>query len=301
MVRPKKETEEIGDVQVVDVKPAEESALARTFAQTEIDSQIATAQKFPRSIKDFKNKLMMLATLDEDTAASCFYALPRAGRTITGPSVRMAEIALSCYRNCIVQGDVSHEDAKYIYAIGMCRDLENNVAVRVTVRRRITKRDGSRFDDDMMAVTANAAISIAVRNAIFRIVPTAYIRPVFEAVQQTAIGKVETMVNTRARAFAFLQKMGVDEPKVLQALRKKSIEDVGRDEIALLKGFVTAIKDGEASVDTIFPEVEPEKDLAAEPVKKATGKKAKPKSGTKTNKPKAKDEKEKTTKKSNLF
>lgn len=48
----------------------------------EIDMQIATAKKYPRSISKFKAKALEMATLDEETAESCFYNLPREGKEI---------------------------------------------------------------------------------------------------------------------------------------------------------------------------------------------------------------------------
>ena len=61
-------------------------------ARAEIDTQIATARAYPRSLKRFRETATTMATLDEKTAASCFYALPRGGKSIMGPSARLAEI-----------------------------------------------------------------------------------------------------------------------------------------------------------------------------------------------------------------
>lgn len=223
--------------------------------QVEIESQIATAKHSPRSITEFRKELVDMACHDEETAASCFYGVPREGKTIEGPSIRLAELALSAYRNCIVQGDVSGEDEKFIYAIGMARDLEKNIAARVTVRRRITKKDGSRFNDDMIAITANAAVSIAVRNAIFRIIPGVYIKDAFRRAKQVAIGDAKTLVNRRADAFQYLQKMGATSERVLSALGKKGIDDVSLDDLGKLLGFVSAIREGEAQIDDVFPAI----------------------------------------------
>src|SRR3954451_2190446 len=73
-------------------------------AQTrgEIDIQIATAHRFPRSVKKSLQEALSLATVDEDTAGACGYELPaRAGsdsnEPIKGPSIRLAEIFASCW------------------------------------------------------------------------------------------------------------------------------------------------------------------------------------------------------------
>ena len=67
--------------------------------RAQIDVQISTAHRFPRTLSRVKQDMLSFATLDEETAQSCFYTLPRGGKVIQGPSIRMAEIAISCYGN----------------------------------------------------------------------------------------------------------------------------------------------------------------------------------------------------------
>ncbi len=266
-------------------KNTEVTVAHRAMEVAEIESQIATAKRYPRDIKQFKDKLMTMANLDQETAEGCYYALPRGDKAIDGPSIRLAEIALACYQNCIAEADVLMEDERFIYAMGQCRDLENNVAVRVKVRRRITKADyfacdkcnkwhkfipndgicekckkgtvvpkkGERYNDDMIAVTANAACSIALRNAVFKVIPGAYIKPVFDTVKQTAVGKATSLAKRRADVISKLTKFGVTEERVLAVLNRKSVDEVTFDDVAKLIGLGTAIKDGETTVEDAFP------------------------------------------------
>jgi len=243
----------VTSVEVVNARPVMEPTPTE---RAEIDSQIATAKRYPRSVSAFQRECLTLATMDKDTAESCFYVLPRAGTTIEGPSIRLAEIALSAWGNALAQAEVIHEDGRYIYAVGTCRDLEKNVAFRITTRRRITDRNGKRFNDDMIAVTANAACSIALRNAIFKIVPGAFIKDVFTKVKQVAVGDASTLAARRIKAFQYLQKMGATKERILAALEKRSIEDVDVDDLVKLIGFANSIRDGDATVDTVFPPVE---------------------------------------------
>ena len=62
------------------------------ITKAEIDVQISTAKAFPRSLTMFIQKATSMATLTEEIAASCSYALPRGGKNLEGPSVRLAEI-----------------------------------------------------------------------------------------------------------------------------------------------------------------------------------------------------------------
>lgn len=224
-----------------------------SMAAIEIDSQIATAKQYPRNIALFKERMMAMANLDQETAESCYYALPRAGKPIDGPSIRLAEIALACYGNCVAQADVEGEDDKYVYAIGRCRDLENNNSIQIRAKRRIVNKEGKRYNDDMIAVTSMAVCAIALRNAILKIIPAAFIKPVFLKCKQTAVGSAKSLIQRRDEVIARLGKFGVDKKRILKAISCKSVDEVTFDDIAVLIGLGTAIKDGDTTVEEAFP------------------------------------------------
>src|SRR5690606_7715376 len=151
-----------------------------------VDVQISTAKRFPRSIKAFKDMAMAMATLDEETAESCFYALPRGGKTVEGPSARLAEIVASAWGNMRIEGRPIAEDDRFVTSRGTAWDLQTNVAFAFESRRRITDKQNRRYNDDMIGVTANAATSIALRNAVFKAVPSAFWRPIYLRCREVA-------------------------------------------------------------------------------------------------------------------
>lgn len=222
-------------------------------ARSEVDIQISTAKAYPRSISAFKKLAMDMATLDDETAAGCFYSLPRDGKPIEGPSVRLAEIVVSSWGNIRADARIVDVGAKEITAEGMCWDLERNVAIRVQVKRRITNKHGQRYSDDMVVVTGNSACSIALRNAVFKVVPMAYTKAVYEAARTVAIGDAQTLAAKRAEMVAYFGKMGVPQDRVLAVVKRASVEDVGLDDLAMLKGLATAIREGDTTVDEVFP------------------------------------------------
>lgn len=222
---------------------------AMDVSRVEIDTQIATAKKYPRSIKAFKQQALEMATLDEDTAASMFYTLPRAGKKIQGPSIRMAEVVGTSYGNLRYGARIVSTDASFITAQGACHDLEKNIAITYEVRRRITNRQGQRFNDDMIQTTGNAAMSIALREAIFRVVPRSLFNSIYEASKLASIGKAKTMAEQRHGAFDWFKKAGATEAQLLAFLERQGIDDVTTDDIITLRGLVTAIKEGEITIE----------------------------------------------------
>ena len=86
------------------------------ITKAEIDVQISTAKAFPRSLKQFQDRAMSMATFSEEIAASCSYALPRGGKSLEGPSVRLAEIIVSSFGNIRSGARVIANDGKTITA-----------------------------------------------------------------------------------------------------------------------------------------------------------------------------------------
>ena len=228
------------------------------ITRAETDVAISTAKAFPRSVARFRQDAMTMATIDAEVAASCFYRLSRGGKTIEGPSVRLAEIVASAWGNLKFGARIVSEDDRYVVAQGVAHDLEKNVQNTVEVRRRITNKDGMKYSDDMIAVTCNAACSIALRNAIFKTIPFTYAKTIFEQAKKTAIGDVKTVGLRRQQMVEAFGKMGVTLEMVLTLVGKVSIEDVGLGEIETLVGVFTAIKEGDTTIEEQFPDSEEE-------------------------------------------
>lgn len=66
---------EAQDVQIVQVDAVE---------RANVDSQVATAKQYPRSIKRCVDNSIAMATMDAETAQSCGYALPRGESLLPG-------------------------------------------------------------------------------------------------------------------------------------------------------------------------------------------------------------------------
>lgn len=228
------------------------AAVLATLERSQLDQQIATAKRWPRSIKKFKDEAMQLATLDEETAASMFYVLPRGGKSIEGPSARLAEVVGSAWGNLRYGSRVISVDDSFITAQGVAFDLEKNISASVDVRRRITDSRGRRYNDDMIVMTGNAAAAIALRNAIFKVVPFALVKSIYDAAKLTSVGKASSLVQTRAKAITALSKMGATEPQILQALGKAGIDDIGLEDIITLRGWYTALKDGDTKLEDLL-------------------------------------------------
>lgn len=237
-------------------------------AAPEVDVQIATAKRYPRSIKKVLVEAESMATIDDDTAASMSYAVPRGGKTIEGASVRLAEVMVSAWGNLRAEANILEADATEVTGEAMCWDLEKNVAVKWRIKRRITDKYGKRYNDDMIVVTGNAAAAIAFRNAVFKVIPKSYVDRIQEKARAVAIGDAKNFGLVRQKWVNAFARHGIPEERVLGRLGKASIEDVTTDDVATLRGFYTAIKEEGMDVQEIFPPVESAADKAAQAVAK---------------------------------
>lgn len=256
-----------------EVIQVQNSEMLAAINKSEIDTQITTAKQYPRNLARVLNNIETLATMDVETAASCFYVLRRQGKVIDGPSVRMAEIIASSWGNLRVQARIIGNDGKFITAQGVCHDLESNYAASVDVKRRITDKYGKTYSDDMQVVTGNAACAIAMRNAVMKVVPSALIKKVLTKAKQVSLGQSMTLENSRQNMMQYYAKIGVDEKHILDYLSVSKVDEIDTDMVVELRGLANAIKEGTTTIkETFFPkkttpveetkeEVDPSKDL----------------------------------------
>lgn len=238
------------DAKIVHMSSSAVSAIVRS----EVEAQLDAAHKYKRSTTRFLQEAKTLATITREVAESCMYSLPRGGKMITGPSVRLAEICASAYGNLQFGARVVDTEEKEIVAQGACWDMEKNNRCTIEARRRITNKHGKRYDDDMITVTGNAAASIALRNAVFRVIPRAYIDVVYEAARKAAIGEASSFSARREEIVNRLGKMGASKERVLLRLGRAGIEDITMEDAETLIGLGTAIKNGDLPLDEAFPE-----------------------------------------------
>ena len=229
-----------------------EDSMAAMISRSEIEQQIATARRFPRSLKRFRDEAIQMVTLSESIAEQCVYALPRDGKTIEGPSARFAEIVASAWGNNRAGARVIDDKGEFIVAQGVFHDLERNVAITYEVQRRVVDKNGNRFKPDMIGVTANAACSIALRNAVLKGVPKAFWEDMYVEARKVIMGNVQTLANSRAAAIEAFKRYGVAVEQICAKLEVAGVEDIGLEHLVLLRGMLTAIKEGDTTAEDAF-------------------------------------------------
>jgi hypothetical protein len=223
---------------------------------TQFESQIDIAKRYPRDLTRIINNSIAIVTMDKETAETCNYNLPRAGKKLSGASVHLARIIVQQYGNLRVESKVTHSDSKQVYAEAVCFDLESNVAVKSTTSKSIINKNGGKFTEDMVIVTGKAAAAIAYRNAVFSVIPKAIVDKVYNAAMREITGDLSTeekLIKRRKAAFdTFKSEFGVEEKEILDYLGINTINQVKQDEIVILLGMFNSLRDGESTVVEMF-------------------------------------------------
>lgn len=215
---------------------------------------IEAAQRHPRNLSACIDEAVTLVTMDQESAEECFYALPRGGKTITGPSIRLAEILQSSFRYMVADSWIVSVGRDTLTVGASATDLQKLTRVSAEVSRRIVDRNGRRFNADMIQTTTQAAVSIAIRNAIIRLIPDPIVRKVTRAAEETAAGGKGTHDEKVAAAVEYLNEKGVSTERILAALDVPSVDDILVSGLVVMRRAYQQVAKGEDSYARLFPE-----------------------------------------------
>jgi hypothetical protein len=228
-----------------------ENSTLSVRARAEIDIQVSTARAYPRNVKDFMKNAEAMVTLSEDIAASCIFALPRKDKGkqifIKGPSIRLAEIMISCYGHFHAQVRILEIAEKTVTVEGEAWDVQTGNRICLP---HVENINGVFSDAKKLAIAS--ATSKALRNVAFRIIPRAYVDELYAIAGKFVIGDQTKLQIKLKELLSKFQLMGIEREKIFTFLGKSSIEELDKEDFLNLVGVGTAIKDGELSIDSAF-------------------------------------------------
>jgi len=233
-----------------------------------IKGQVFMAKQYPRNIEAAWQKILgecQRASL----ADRAVYSFPRGKETVTGPSIRLAEVLARNFTNIKFSYDVlerrpargSQPGSSVIRAWAW--DLENNVMVerRFEVKHyRSTRSGGYNITDDrdIYELEANMA-SRRIRACILQIIPGDITDAAVAACRQTATSGIALMMQDPkqrttliAKMIRIYEKMGVTQDDLETHLSCKS-DDWTADHMLKLKEIKASLEDGNSTLGDYFP------------------------------------------------
>ena len=255
------------EVQVIDAVGIE---VFEAQERAAIDTQVATAKRYPRNLRRVLDNSVVIVTMSKETAKSCRYAKPVGTSTINGASVHLARIICQQYGNIRVQQRIKSIDAKSIVAEAVAFDMETNYAVCVEARRSIIGKNGQRYSESVIETNAMAILAIAERNAILKVIPKSLVDYVYNEAFKCAYGELSDdtkLLKEREKIYnEFKNKYNILEDDVNKIAGVKTKEAIKPENIADLVGVLQCLQDKEITVEDIIKKHEkptPEQQAAA--------------------------------------
>lgn len=229
-------------------------------AIAEARGQMQLAKMFPRNTFE-ANAELMEACKQRTLAEVAFYSVPRAGGSVTGPSIRLAEEIARCYGNFEYgHRELSRTDKKSEVEVYAWDKERNNRSIRqLTVYHVQDTKNGPkelRDQKDIDDKISNVA-SKQVRGRILALVPKWMVQGAIEACRDTLVGGGElTITEQVTRMIAAFAKFGV-KPQNLADKLGHPLANVTPDDLVTLRGIYTALNEG-AKTDEYFSLAPPE-------------------------------------------
>src|SRR5690606_23380754 len=111
-----------------------------------------------------------------------------------------------------------------------------------------------RYSQNLIETTIKAAQAIAIRDAVFKIVPLGFFKAELDQIKAKATGRNSDIpLETRIRnAFAYFTKLGVTENQILELLKIHDKAEITEDHLETLVGLRTSIEDKELTAEEAF-------------------------------------------------
>lgn len=224
-------------------------------AIAEVKGKLAVAKMFPRN-EAMAYQRVMNACSRKAFADTATYAFPRAGKTVSGPSIRLAEVMAAAWGNIdygmreLSRKEGVSEMEAYAW------DLETNAisAQRFTVNHIRDKSDGGAkvtSERDIYELTANNA-SRRMRERIFAVIPADLIDAALKKCRETLAGSSDVPIADRVRGLIDgFGKFGVSAA-MLEKRLGRPLDQMLPDDFADYRGIYNSIKEGMSSASDWF-------------------------------------------------
>lgn len=240
-------------------KLSQATAVEQSRAVAEVQAAVIVAQQVPRHIDDARAQMRQSCEL-QGMAERAFYRFPRAGGTVSGPSVYLARELARCWGNVqyglteLRRDDVAGESEMQAWAW----DVQTNTRSSSTfiVPHKRDKKGGPVPLIDLRDIYENNANQGArrLREAIFSILPKWFTEEAEMICEQTmAKGDGKPLEERIAGAIAAFEALGVDRARLETKLGRASDKWNAYD-IAQLMVTHRSLQRHEVTIEDEFPQ-----------------------------------------------
>lgn len=239
---------------------------AMTREQTEIQSAIISAKRFPRNEHAaFSKSVKSFTRLSMADAAT--YNFPRGGKSIEGPSIDCARELARCWGNIRYGLRIVAQTDDRVHIRGYALDLETNSYVEAEdefsklIQRKVDSPQGRitkwvQPDERDLRELINRRGAIVVRNCILQILPPDLVDDVVATAKQTLKKQANQELNTNRedvvkRLVVAFDRIGVSV-EMLEGYMKHKLDVINDDEVVNLKQVLQTIREGHSKREDYF-------------------------------------------------
>jgi hypothetical protein len=249
-------------VQEMSSLPAELVSEGATIIKLENQTQMAIAVQRPRDESRILADSLKELDLYPSMAKEAIYTKPVGKddtgnqKMVEGLSIRAAESLGNRWSNSSYGTEIISEDEEAATIASVFLDYQANT--RHVTMARVSKfyknRQGQiiRYSPDRFDTTLKANGSKLLREVILRSLP-AGLKKEYETKARNILKK-EPVAQQRTAVLERFSDLGVNEDQ-LAAWKEKPLKEWKREDILDALGLANAIRDGEASIDSVFPKV----------------------------------------------
>ena len=229
--------------------------VAKSREIQEVQGAIVSAKKFPRDTNQAYLKIIE-ACKRPSLAQVATYSYPKAGATVSGPSIRLAEVLAQNYGNISFGVKELERRNGSSLAQSYCWDIENNVRQEKTfeVPHTVGTKKGPKVltdPRDIYEIVANLGAR-RLRACILGIIPGDIVEAAVNQCRETLKkGGGEPISDRIRKMVAAFQLLGVNQDMIERRLGH-GVDLTTADEIVDLQGIHNAIRDKQASRDEFF-------------------------------------------------
>lgn len=230
------------------IEPENQRAIA------EVQASIMLAKKFPRD--EVRSRDLILRACERPSLAdSATYDYARGGTSITGPSIRLLEVAAQCWGNTQYGTRELDQRAGESTMEAFAWDLESNVRVTKTFQVkhvRDTKKGSYAVESsrDVYEVTANMGAR-RVRACLEGIVPRDIIDDAIKVCETTMKAKADTGSEGIKRMLEAFEPLKVTKEQIEKRIQRR-IESITPGQMVGLKKVLNSLKDQMSTISDWF-------------------------------------------------
>lgn len=230
-------------------------AIEASRAIAEAQGKLVIAKRFPRDEVASYAKAIQ-ACQRPGMAKTAFYAFPRGGQTVEGPTIRFAEELARCWGNIdygikeLSQDDGKSEMQAYAW------DLETNAQSVQNFTNPHQREQGKKMvtltsQRDIYENNANMATR-RLRARILAILPSWFVEDCIAECKKTLAGQNDTPLVDRVKKMVVqFAKLGVTQEQIEHRLKRK-IDTMNADDFTEYIGIYNAIKQNESRISDWF-------------------------------------------------